>query len=128
MADLYLEHGTSTNVNPPLGYALLNHNIAVTEVNEDLVIQAQKQFGYYNRRFLNALNIGKIDQIVYNTIINNQAEARQVFELNTNINIEKQELLDLVTRYTVQNVDTGGTAAEIVQDIINEGYQIVKKI
>ncbi len=128
MADLYLQKGDNTNVDPNLGFALLSVNGAVTEINEDIVIQPEQPFLYYNLRFDAALNSGVITQAVYEAIIGNQNEARQLFEINTNVSVEKQELLDLVDRHTIQNVNAGGTAAEIVEDIINEGYQIVKKI
>ena len=129
MADLYLEYGSNLDVNPPLGYALLSVNGLVTEINEDIVIQAELQFPYYNKRFTKALNNGTISQTEYDAIINNQNEARQVYELNANVSVEKSELITLVDNYGIQNVDTaGGTAAQIVEDIILEGYQVIKKI
>lgn len=130
MASLYLQFGDNTEVDPELGFALLNHNVGVTEVNEDIVIQAEKQFLYYNKRFTKALNNGTISQALYDDIIAQQNEARQVFTFNTNIDtsVLKQPIIDLVAEHSVQNVDIGGTTAEIVEDIIIEGYQIVKKI
>ena len=129
MADLFLQKGTNLTVNTDLGFALLDFNVAVTEINEDIIIQPEHLFPYYNKLFTAALNSGVISQAVYDAIINNQNESRQVFELNTNVDVQKQDLVDLVDRYRIPNVDTGGgTAAQIVEDIILEGYQIVKKI
>lgn len=128
MADLYLEYGDNLSVNPPLGYALLAVNGLVTEINEDIIIQAELLFPYYNQRFLVALNSGTISQAVYDAIINNQNEARQIYTLNTNVGVNKQDLVDLVDKYDIQNVNTGDTGPQILEDIILEGFQVVKKI
>lgn len=128
MASLYVEYGDNTTVNPELGYALLDVNGLVTEINEDIVIQKELLFPYYNKRFLAALNNGTISQTTYDAIINNQGEVRQVYTLNTDVEVDKQLLVDLVTKFEIQNVDTGATAPKILEDIILEGYQVVKKI
>jgi hypothetical protein len=128
MANIYLQGGTTGEVDPPLGYGLLSHNVGITEINMDLVIQAEKNFAYYNKRFLNALNSGVISQAVYNAITENQNEGRQIYELETNISLDKQLLIDLLDGSGIPNVDTGGTAPQILEDILNEGYQVVKKI
>jgi len=128
MASLYLESGTTSPVTPPLSYSLLGFNVGVTQVTQSIVIDAEKPFLYYNKRFLSALNSGLISQAIYDNIINNQNEARQLFEIESNLDINKQLLIDLVDKFLIPNVNSGGTAAEIVEDIINEGYQIIKKI
>jgi hypothetical protein len=126
--DIYFQYGTTGEVDPPLGFGLLSHNLAVTEINIDIVIQAEKNFGYYNKRFTQALNTGVISQSIYDAITENQNEARQIYQLETNINLDKQILIDLLDGSGIPNVETGGTAAQIVEDILLEGYQIVKKI
>lgn len=128
MADIYFQRGTADNVDAPLGYMLLGVNVGVTLVTGSIVIQPEQDFSYYNKRFTKALNNGTISQSVYNTIINNQNSSRQVFEIESDLTIDKDELLQLVDLYGIQNVDSGGTIAEIVEDIINETIQIVKKI
>lgn len=128
MASLYLEKGTDLTVNPPLGYSLLSFNFAVTQITQQLVIQPYRDFLYYNKRFLAALNSGVISQTIYDDIINNQDNLRQLYEINNNLILDKQLLIDLVNDHAVQNVNTAtGTAAEITEDIILEGYQIIKK-
>jgi hypothetical protein len=129
MADLYLQAGTESTVNPPLGFGLLGHNVGVTQVTESIIIQAEKQFTYYNKTFTTALDSGVISQSLYDDIVGNQDESRQVYEIESNLIIGKQLLIDLVNKHNIQNVDTaGGTAAEIVEDIINEGLMIVKRV
>lgn len=128
-ASLYLEKGTNLTVNPPIGYSLLGFNVGVTQVTQSIVIQPKEDFLYYNKRFLKALNAGIISQSIYDTIIELQNGTRQLYQISGNLNIEKQSLIALVKDHTVQNVNTAtGTTAEIIEDIILAGYQIVKKI
>jgi len=128
MANLYFLKGTDDTLDTPLGYCFLNHNIGVTQVTASIVIQAEKPFLYAQKRLLSALNAGVITQAIYDIIVNNQDETRQLYEINADVDIEKTLLIELVNFYGISNVDDSGTAAEIVQDIILEGYSIIKKI
>lgn len=124
--DMFFEKGNSDTVTPAIGYSLLGH--ALTKVTQSIVILPEKNFGYYNKRFQSYLDSGVISLTVYNAIINNQNEARQVYELSSDIDIDKDTLVSLVEKYGISNVVIEGTTAEIVEDIINEGYQVIKKI
>ena len=129
MADLYIQLGTDADIELPLGDSFLSFNVGVTQVTQAIVIDAEKNFLYYNPRFLAALNNGTITQVVYDAIIDNQDTMRQTYTIETNLQIEKQLLIDLVLQNNIPNVDTGGgTAAEIVEDVQNEGYLFIKKI
>jgi len=129
MADLYIQLGTDADIELPLGDSFLSFNVGVTQVTQAIVIDAEKNFLYYNPRFLTALNNGTITQIVYDAIIDNQDTMRQTYIIETNLQIEKQSLINLVEAHQIPNVDTGGgTAAEIVEDVQNEGYLFIKKI
>lgn len=124
--NLYLEFGDSSSVNPPLGFAILGN--AFGKVTQSLVIQKERNFAYHNKRYTAALDSGKISQGEYDAIINNQTESRQVYLFNSNLDIEKQQLIDLAKNFNLQGVEYSGTANEIVEDIINQGYQVVCKI
>lgn len=129
MASLYIQQGTEADIEIDLGYSFLSFNVGVTQVTQDIVIQAERNFLYYNPRFLDALNNGTITQVVYDAIIDNQDTLRQTYTIETNLQIQKQLLIDLVLQHQIANVDTGGgTAAEIVEDVQNEGYLFIKKI
>ena len=129
MASLYIQQGTEADIEIDLGYSFLSFNVGVTQVTQDIVIQAERNFLYYNPRFLAALNNGTITQVVYDAIIDNQDTMRQTYTIETNLQIEKQSLINLVEAHQIPNVDTGGgTAAEIVEDVQNEGYLFIKKI
>jgi len=128
MANLYFLKGTDDTLDTPLGFCFLNHNVGVTQVNTSIVIQAEKPFLYAQKRLLSALNAGVITQSIYDTIVNNQGATRQLYEIDSDIAMDKNSLLELVSFYGISNVDSGGTVAEIVQDIILEGYSIIKKL
>ena len=129
MASLYIQQGTEADIQIDLGYSFLSFNVGVTQVTQDIVIEAERNFLYYNPRFLAALNNGTITQVVYDAIIDNQDTLRQIYAIETNLQIQKQLLIDLVLEHQIPNVDTGGgTAAEIVEDVQNEGYLFIKKI
>lgn len=129
MASLFLQSGSDADINPELGFSILGHNVAVTQVTQDIIIQIEKNFIYYNARFQTALDNGTISQTLFNTIKDNQDDSRQVFEIESNLSINKQLLIDLVIEHQIPNVDTGaGTAAEIIEDVIAEGYVFIKKI
>jgi hypothetical protein len=129
MANLQLQLGTDADIVLLLGDSFLSFNVGVTQVTQNIVIEAERPFLYYNPRFLTALNNGTITQVVYNAIIDNQDTMRQTYTIETNLQIEKQLLIDLVLQNNIPNVDTGGgTAAEIVEDVQNEGYLFIKKI
>jgi len=124
--DLYFQKGTNLTVDPPLGYSLIENSGDV--VAQSIVIQPEKPYLYYNKRFLNALNSGAISQSLYDEIIDNQSEGRQVWEISSDIDVDKNTVLSLVENYGISNVEEDGTISEIIEDIINEGYQIIKKI
>lgn len=129
MADLYMQLGTEADIVLDLGYSFLSFNVGVTQVTQGIVIEAERPFLYYNPRFLAALNNGTITQVVYDAIIDNQDTLRQTYTIETNLIIQKQLLINLVLENQIPNVDTGGgTAAEIVEDVQNEGYLFIKKI
>lgn len=129
MANLQLQLGTDADIVLLLGDSFLSFNVGVTQVTQNIVIEAERPFLYYNTRFLTALNNGTITQVVYNAIIDNQDTMRQTYTIETNLQIQKQLLIDLVLQNNIPNVDTGGgTAAEIVEDVQNEGYLFIKKI
>jgi len=87
MANLYFLKGTDDLIDTDLGYCLLNHNIGVTQVTASIVIQPEKPFLYAQKRLTAALDSGVISQTIYDDIVNNQDETRQLFEIDGNVDI-----------------------------------------
>jgi hypothetical protein len=128
MKSLYLQKGTSGKVTPPLGFCFLTVGERGGNVNENIIIPKEQNNKAYNKGLLNRLNSGLISQRVYNAIKTEQGENRAVYLLNTGIDINKESLINLVKNHSIQNVDTEGTAASIINGILAAGYQIIKKL
>lgn len=128
MKSLYLQKGTSEKVTPPLGFCFLTVGERGGNVNENIIIPKEQNNKAYKKSLLNRLNSGLISQRVYNAIKTEQGENKAVYLLNTGIDINKENLINLVKNHSIKNVDTEGTAASIINGILAAGYQIIKKL
>lgn len=125
MVEYYLEKGTTTTINPPLGYSLLDVDGGATVNKQFIIIQAEKAFNYYNQQFTDALSEGVINNTEYTAIIANQGASRQVYELSASYTFDKTKLIDLIDVHGLP-ISTGGkTAPQLTTDIIAAGYYTV---
>jgi len=124
---MYLQGGTKDEINIKLGFTLLGANVDNTQITQSIIIDREKPFIYYNRRFFAALNSGVINQTVYDLIKTNQNDTRQILEINNDLQILKTDLTDLVKRHNIE-VDTGKRPPEIIAQINALNYQIIKKL
>ena len=85
-------------------------------------------FSYYNKRLKNSLNSGKISQLVYNTILENQSAEIQQIDVNTDVNINLNELKELVLNAQLYTINLEGTAYGIINQLNQNNFVIVKKI
>lgn len=125
--DIFLQKGTNLTVDTELGYSILSYNVGETLVTQSIVIQPKKQFLFWQKKLDAALDSGRISQSIYDIITTEQDESRQVYEISSDLAIEKQFLIDLADRHTI-TITPSDNAAKITKTIINAGYQIVKKI
>jgi hypothetical protein len=128
MANLYIQQGTTESIEIALSFSFLGVNVGVTQVTQLLPIPIEKPYLYYNKRLLAALNNGTISQSVYNTIIELQSNEFQLHLLNGNLDIAKETIVDLIAPYNIAGVNLEGTVSEIINNLLTEGYQIIKKI
>lgn len=128
MANLYIQQGTTESIEIALSFSFLGVNVGVTQVTQLLPIPIEKPCLYYNKRLLAALNNGTISQSVYNTIIELQSNEFQLHLLNGNLDIAKETIVDLIAPYNIAGVNLEGTVSEIINNLLTEGYQIIKKI
>ena len=65
MATLYIQKSSVDDITTPLGYVILT--VAEEQVSETLIVMPKRPFGYWNKRFLNALNQGAslLDKLLY---------------------------------------------------------------
>lgn len=128
MQSLYIVYSEG-NYLPPLGFGVLSHNEEETEVQENIVIAPFKNYPYFNKRYLNALNSGVISQAVYNFIIVNQVEEQQVNLIYTDsLQIDKNEVLTLITKNQIQGIQTDANTPSIIKQLKEQNFIIVKKL
>lgn len=125
---MYIQSGNTTTIVPPLGFCFLTTDEEQSQVNESIIIEKDKQYPAQNMALKKALNLGLINTLVYNAIINNRGDKNALYLLNTGVEINKGELIDIVQNKAIQEIDIELTAAQIINQIELAGYMIIKKI
>lgn len=125
---MYIQRGNTTDIVPPVGYCFLSANKDETAINGSILIEKEKDYPAQDKRLKKALNTGFIDSLVYNAIKNNRGEKNALYLLSTGIEINKKDLVDIVQNKSIENVDTELTAAQMLKQINDAGYVIIKKI
>jgi len=125
---MYIQSGNTTTIVPPLGFCFLTTDEEQIQVNESIIIEKDKQYPAQNMALKKALNLGLINTFVYNAIINNRGAKNALYLLNTGVEINKGELIDIVQNKAIQEIDIELTAAQIINQIELAGYMIIKKI
>ena len=128
MQALYIVYSEG-NYLPPLGFGVLSHNEEETEAQEKVIIAPFKNYPYFNKRYLNALNSGVISQSVYNFIIANQVEEQQINLLYTDsLQIDKNDILALIEKNKIQGIQTNTDTPSIIKQLKEQNLIIVKKL
>jgi len=110
-----------------LGYSYLSTNKEGTQINEYIIIEPKKNYSFWSKQLTTSLNTGIISQFVYNAIVNNENETRQVYLINKNISVAKSSLIDLITKYGINDIEQENSL-QIVKALNLRDYQIIKKI
>jgi hypothetical protein len=124
---MFIQGGTKDEINIKLGFTILGANLDSTQITQSIIVYPEKPFIYYNRRFLAALNSGVINHTVYDLIIKNQNDTRQIIEINDNLKIYKENLTQVIKRNNIQ-IDTEQKSAQIIAELNALNYQIIKKL
>jgi hypothetical protein len=125
---MYLQKGNTTTIVPPLGFCFLTTNGEQSQVDESIIIEKDKQYPAQNMALKKALNLGLINTLVYNAIKDNRGAKKALYLLNTGIEINKGELINIVQNKAIPEIDIELTAAQIINQINLAGYMIIKKI
>lgn len=128
MQSMYIVYSEG-NYLPPLGFGVLSHDEEETEVQEKIVITPFKNYPYFNKRYLNALNSGVISQSLYNFIISNQVEE-QAKELTytDSLAVNKNDILALIEKNNIQGIQTNTDTPSIIKQLKEQNLIIVKKL
>lgn len=124
---MYIQKAEILNIKHELGWCVLDIDSINRTIDTSIIIQPERQFGYWNKRYEKALISGLINQDVYNAIINNQSENRVVVKLYKDIQIDKQELIYLINLHNL-DIGTEQDSFNIISELNSKGYQIIKKV
>jgi hypothetical protein len=110
-----------------LGYSYLSANKEETKIDEYIVIEPKKNYSFWSKKLTTSLNTGVIRQSVYDVIINNENEARQAYLINENVSVAKSDLIDLIVKYGINDIEQENSL-QIIKALNTRDYQIIKKI
>tara|TARA_R110000851_G_scaffold92990_1_gene202810 strand:+ start:168 stop:548 length:381 start_codon:yes stop_codon:yes gene_type:complete len=110
-----------------LGYSYLSANKEETQIEEYIVIEPKKNYSFWSKKLTTSLNTGIIRQSIYDVIINNENEARQAYLINENVSVAKSDLIDLIVRYGINDIEQENSL-QIIKALNTRDYQIIKKI
>ena len=128
MQSLYIVYSEGNYI-PPLGFGVLSYNEEETEVQGNIIIPPFKNYPYFNKRYLNALNSGVISQSLYDFIIANQVEE-QAKELTytDSLTVDKNDILALIEKNNIQGIQTNTDTPSIIKQLKEQNLIIVKKL
>ena len=122
---MYIQKGNKSDILPPLGFGFLDLSDDGAEIIQLLKVDFKKDCKYYSNLQLNALNSGLISQTIYNGIKQNEGEKTAIIEVGT-ATIEKSKLTAIIP--AILQIDLEQKTKQIIQGVINAGYQIITKI
>ena len=111
----------------PLGATFLSPNLDSALIEEKLIIEQKKQYGFWSKKLLKALNTGLISQVVYDIIKDNENEARQYYTISLDVNISKGVLLSIIDPFKFEFIEADASAIDILTLLNENEYQIIKK-
>ena len=125
---MYIQSGNISDIIPPLGFCFLTTNEEQSQINESIIIEKNKQYPAQDINLKKALNFGLINVLVYNAIKNNRGDENALYLINSDISINKKDLIDIVRNKSIQNIDIDLPAAQMLKQINDAGFVIIKKI
>ena len=125
---MYIQSGNISDIIPPLGFCFLTTNEEQSQINESIIIEKNKQYPAQDINLKKALNFGLINVLVYNAIKNNRGDENALYLINSDISINKKDLIDIVQNKSIQNIDIDLPAAQMLKQINDAGFVIIKKI
>ena len=125
---MYIQSGNINDIIPPLGFCFLTTNEEQSQIDESIIIEKDKQYPAQDINLKKALNLGLINVLVYNAIKNNRGAENALYLINSDISINKKYLIDIVQNKSIQNIDIDLPAAQMLKQINDAGFVIIKKI
>ena len=111
----------------PLGSSFLHPNTETSLIEEKLIITPKKEYGFWSRKLLKALNSGLITQLVYDAIKDNENEEKQYYTISLAVALSNSVLLSIIEPFRFEFINTEETALNILKVLNENGYQLIKK-
>ena len=122
---MYLQRGNKSDILPPLGFGFLDLSDDESKILKFLKVDFKKNCKYYDKKQLNALNTGLINQSIYNAIKQNEGEKTAIIEAEA-VKVDKDELTAIIPGKL--KIDLTQKTKDIIKGVINAGYQIIIKL
>ncbi len=110
----------------PLGATFLSPNLDSTLIEEKLIINPKKEYGFWAKRLSKALNTGLITQFVYDVIKDNENEERQFYTISLNLDLSKEYFLSIIEPFNFEFINKEETTINILKLLNDNGYQVIK--
>ena len=109
------------------GYSVLLPDLENDIINQYLIIDAFKNFPYYSTRLQYYVNTGQISPQVYNIIIENQSDEKQMYLLAEVYEINTSTIKQMIEKYNILGVNFDGSAAQVMAELNALNYYIIVK-
>lgn len=109
------------------GYTVLLPDLENDIVNQYLIIDAFKNFPYYETRLNYYVNTGQISPEVYNIIIENQSDEKQMYLLTEFYEINTSTIKQIIEKYNILGVNFDGSAAQVMAQLNALNYYLIVK-
>jgi hypothetical protein len=109
-----------------LGQSFIFPNIETGLIEEKIIINPKKEYGFWAKRLLKALNKGLITQFVYDVIKDNENEERQFYTISLNLDLSKEYFLSIIEPFNFEFINKEETTINILKLLNDNGYQVIK--
>ena len=124
---MYIIKGRIENITHDLGCCVIDVDQETSQLDASIIVLPEKPFLYWNKRYQKALNSGVISQYIYDTIITQQNENKQVIKVFFDVEINQDELISLIKFHNL-DVNIEQDIFNIVLEMKNKNYNIIKSI
>jgi len=124
---MYIIKGRIENIKHDLGFCVIDVDQETSQLDASIIVLPEKPFLYWNKRYEKALNSGVISQYIYDTIITQQNENKQVIKVFFDVEINQDELISLIKFHNL-DVNIEQDIFNIVLEMKNKNYNIIKSI
>ncbi len=109
-----------------LGQSFIFPNIEAGLIEEKIIINPKKEYGFWAKRLSKALNTGLITQFVYDVIKDNENEERQFYTISLNLDLSKEYFLSIIEPFNFEFINKEETTINILKLLNDNGYQVIK--